>query len=290
MQSEGQNQATRPLQVVVTLVALVMSLALMVMGVQLYTSLDDKNREALQHASTAFSHVQQQTYSYSRMMASNAVVQRGAWFNNTGMVLDYGTSVLKELKVDEITVQNRDGIILAQAHSPKKFNIADADNPAFKYAAAGKTVSRVARGDLGFVIQTTSPIYHETEKNRFVGAVTVGYLLNNEMAGLLRDLSGVDVLIVKGNTIVSASLAEVANTKLEALPSTQKVAGVSRDVWSTPIQTEGLRDLYLAVALDNTKIKLVFFWIMLFIPVLIVLLVQRSGGAPMDAHSLSRRR
>ena len=68
MQSEGQNQATRPLQVVVTLVALVMSLALMVMGVQLYTSLDDKNREALQHASTAFSHVQQQTYSYSRMM------------------------------------------------------------------------------------------------------------------------------------------------------------------------------------------------------------------------------
>lgn len=286
MQSEGG----RPLQVVVTLVTLVMSLALMVMGVQLYTSLDDKNREALQHASTAFSHIQQQTYSYARMMSGNSVVQRGAWFNNTGMVLDYSVSVLKELKVDQITVQNRDGVILAQAHAPEKFNINDGQNPAFKLAVSGKTVSRVVRGEAGFVIQTTTPVYHENENDRLAGAVTVGYILDDAMAGFLRDLSGVDVLILKGNKVVSASLPGVADTMLGVLPSTQKIGDVSMDVWSIPIQTEGLRDLYLAVALDNTRIKLMFFWIMLFIPVLIVLMVQRSGGAPMDAHSLSGRR
>ena len=48
--NSDDNGGSRPVQIVVTLVALVMSLALMVMGVQLYTSLDDKNREALQHA------------------------------------------------------------------------------------------------------------------------------------------------------------------------------------------------------------------------------------------------
>ncbi len=286
MQSDEQNPGARPLQVVVTLITLVMSLALMVMGVQLYTSLDDKNREALQHASTAFSHVQQQTFSYARMISGNAVVQRGAWFNNTGMVLDYGTSVLKELKVDQITVQNRAGVILAQAHAPEKFNIEGKQNPAFQLAAKGKTSSRVVRGDEGFVIQTTSPIYHETEKNRFVGAVTVGYLLNDKMSGLLRDLSGVDILIVKGNEVVSASIPGAVKTVLGQLPATQTIADVSMDVWSAPIQAEGLRDLHLAVALDNTRIKLMFFWIMLFLPVLIVLMVQRAGGAPMDAHSL----
>ena len=114
---KDEPAGARPIQIIVTLIALVMSLALMVMGVQLYTSLDDKNREALQHASTAFSHVQQQTFSYARMMARNAVVQRGAWFNNTGTVLDYSMSVLRELKVDRVTIRNRTGVILAQAHA-----------------------------------------------------------------------------------------------------------------------------------------------------------------------------
>ena len=288
MQKDEQAGA-RPIQIIVTLVALVMSLALMVMGVQLYTSLDDKNREALQHASTAFSHVQQQTFSYARMMARNAVVQRGAWFNNTGTVLDYSMSVLSELKVDRVTVQNRTGVILAQAHAPKVFNLAAGETASFKLALQGKTTSRVVRAEENFVVETTSPIFHETEKDRFVGAVTVGYLLNDALSGLLRDLSGVDVMVIKGEKVVSSSLPGAVQLVLQQLPGTHKIADASMDVWSTPIQAEGLQDLQLAVALDNTRIKLVFFWIMLFIPVLIVLMVQRSGGAPMDAHSLSAK-
>ena len=287
--NSDDNGGSRPIQIVVTLVALVMSLALMVMGVQLYTSLDDKNREALQHASTAFSHVQQQTFSYARMISRNAVVQRGAWFNNTGMVLDYSVSVLKELQVDRISVQNRTGVILAQAHAPQEFNLDDGKNPSFQSAKEGKTTSRVIRADEGFVIQTTSPIFHETEKNRFVGAVTVGYLLNDKLSGLLRNLSGVDVLIIKGKEVVSSSLPAVTKTVLKEVPGTQNLGSASMDVWATPIQAEGLRDLHLGVALNNTRIKLIFFWIMLFIPVLIVLMVQRSGGAPMDAHSLTAK-
>ena len=286
---KDEPAGARPIQIIVTLVALVMSLALMVMGVQLYTSLDDKNREALQHASTAFSHVQQQTFSYARMMARNAVVQRGAWFNNTGTVLDYSMSVLRELKVDRVTIQNRTGVILAQAHAPKVFNIEAGETASFKLALQGKTTSRVVRAEENFVVETTSPIFHETEKDRFVGAVTVGYLLNDALSGLLRDLSGVDVMVIKGEKVVSSSLPGAVQLVLQQLPGTHKIADASMDVWSTPIQAEGLRDLQLAVALDNTRIKLVFFWIMLFIPVLIVLMVQRSGGAPMDAHSLSAK-
>ena len=96
-------------------------------------------------------------------------------------------------------------------------------------------------------------------------------------------------MVIKGEKVVSSSLPGAVQLVLQQLPGTHKIADASMDVWSTPIQAEGLRDLQLAVALDNTRIKLVFFWIMLFIPVLIVLMVQRSGGAPMDAHSLSAK-
>ena len=249
---DEQADGGHPIHVVVTLIALVMSLALMVMGVQLYTSLDDKNREALQHASTAFSHVQEQTFSYARMMAGNAVVQRGAWFNSTGMLLDYTGPVLNELKVDIIKIHNKDGVVLALAHNPKSFNLQERDNPGFQMAAGGKTVSRIGKDSQGWTVETTTPVFHETEAERIVGAVTVGYRLDNEMTEFLRDLSGVDVLIIDSGKVVSASLDNVVDVALKPTPSTQELGGISMDVWSAPIQTGSSSELALAIASTGT--------------------------------------
>ncbi len=257
---------------------IVISGSLTILGIRLYKSLDTNQESFKKNVINTFDYYKLQTLIYSNMIAKNYNVQRGAGFNNTGMILKFLVPTRKEFQVDVITVHNKQGVILAQAHNPDSFNINDDKNEAVK-KSLGKGIRTfgVIKYKNNILLKSTVPIFHESEENMVIGAVTVGYFLNYKFASKIHKVSGVEILFLKNNQLTSSSFGKPIgkqypipfNTETE----TRNINRVDYDIGYIPIERTKVKNLKIGFAVDNSKLKTTLFWIIVSIAVLFLLAV-----------------
>ncbi|MCP4219862.1 MAG: hypothetical protein GY765_34840 [bacterium] len=257
---------------------LIITIALSLLGARLHDSIRSNMADSRQSVINAFSFFRKQTTTYAGLIAAHYNVRRGVYFSNTGMILQYAAPVLKETQLDFIIVHDRNRVILCRAHAPDDFNIDDRNNRAVGLALEGKSSWAVEPHEKDIVLRTTVPVYHLTTRGFIVGAVTVGYKMNNSFAEELKKVGGVDVLFVEDEFIFASSFGNLLQLpeSLAANSFVRKIAGVSFDISRIPVNSPVIENLKIVVAGDNSAITIAFTRILWGIGILFLLTAGAS--------------
>gem|GEM_PF-3101629 len=256
---------------VIFITTLVMSL----FGVKLFDFLAIKKQDSAGNVVNAFNYFQNQTYAYSSMISENYAVKRGSYFNNNSAILQYIQPLLDKIHIDVIIIHNAKKTILAQAHQPEEFNIPDLENASVEAALRGESVFAVRPYHDQILMATTTPSYHESETQNIVGATTVGYFLDDHFAREIRNLTGGQILFIRGGRIFASSFERLDAADVEITPEelrqTKRIGAIPFDIGFIPITSSHFKDLGVAIATDNSPIKRTFLLIILSISVLFLI-------------------
>ncbi|MBF0224492.1 MAG: response regulator [Desulfobacterales bacterium] len=252
--------------------SLIISIALSVLGMRLYDSINSNNTNTKKRTIHALDLFKKQTATYARMISQNNIIQRGAYFGEVGPILKYlNPRFIEDLGVDVITIHDKDSLILAQGHLPEVFNIEDKKNKMVQTALHGEVLSEVASYNGEIILCTTFPIYHATDPAMIVGTVTVGYKINHRFANSLKEVCGADILMISKNLVNTSTFEKNIKTPipLSEYLNQMKLADVDIINITGDIDQKGL--LEIVIIIDNSSIKNTIFWIILSISALFLL-------------------
>lgn len=254
---------------------LISAVALTLQGIKLYDFIAIRNQGARDRLQHTFEHLKNETFVDASMIADNTNVRRGTYFNNTSMVLKYIQPLLKEIKLDLIVVHNDRMVVVAQAPQIGQFNIAEPANQAVREALAGRTTFSIESYQNRPVFKTTSPVYHETEQNRIVGATTAGFFVDDHFAVVFKDLCQEHVIIFRDRESLADSFPKRDLPIIRLDPADPApdltIGGITYDLQYIPISTTEFKELGIAIALDNSPIRTALFWTIAFISILTLL-------------------
>ncbi|MCP4147559.1 MAG: response regulator [bacterium] len=239
---------------------LVITTALLLMNISLNNSLESNMQNSRQSVIDAFDFFKRETATYAGMISKHYDIRRGVYFNNTGMILKYVQPILKETRMDFITLHDRGSIILARAHAPRDFNIDDRGNPIVSQALKGVPGCEVDLYRNDIILRATVPVYHMSKPDFIVGTVTVGYKMNNRFAEKLRKVSGVNVLFVTGNTIFASSFQQRVDypSTIATERKSKEIEGILYDTGVVPLKSGSMSSIKIVIALENSSIKSTF--------------------------------
>jgi len=279
---------------VLRIMAMGISIALIIggltlLGVDLYRGLIEHTEIAQSNLEQAIKDTQRQTYVYASMLAKNPIIQRGCHFRHTGSLLKQIVPTLKQSQVDRITIHDKNGLILAQAHDPDRLNIQDSFAPIEK-ARSGTTLTTIYSRDDSWHLETVHPIFHQMEHDLIVGTVSVGYLLKDHFAHTLSTQVAHPVLFAHQNSIIGSSFNEDQPTQWD--PSTKKFrhSEYNYDVVGFPLVSDLGKTIQAVVLVDTLSKRLTLFWVALSIPALVfVLFRERSRAVHKEKYNAKNR-
>ncbi len=107
--------------------------------------------------------------------------------------------------ISRLEVGDAFGRVVASAEAPARFGIDRLSDGLIKAALMGNTNSGYEIASNGLLIKAASPIYHD--KERIIGTVTCGILLDNELLGKMQIFTSTHIVItdVSGRPVAASS-------------------------------------------------------------------------------------
>lgn len=254
IQEKLYSFAIRPLMVFVGLVIVMMGLFYWASHGAMVRETENKAKSMKQMCDQA----RDRSKAYAQLIASSIDVQRGAAEDQRHFAMRIITPLLKNLKLDLITVHEKDGYVLAKAHDPDHFGAEQRNIPSISDALAGKTTSGIRKVENGLAIATTVPIALD-EAN--VGAVTAGYFLNDHFAKEMSQALGADILVLSFDSVIGSSMKNLPTKSFRG----KKLAKNRASMWAgiklydakyLPLTPDGTIGVYIVV--DNSGIRRAF--------------------------------
>ncbi|MBT6177537.1 MAG: hypothetical protein HOI23_09830 [Deltaproteobacteria bacterium] len=260
------------------LVILLIIGGLSLLGFDLYRGLSERTETAQLNLEQALQKTQRQTYVYASMLAKNPIIQRGSHFRTTGSLLQQIVPTLKQSKVHRITIHDRQGIVLAQAHDPDKFNIQSTASEIQK-SLEGITLTTVYYEKDVWLLKTITPIFHQVEENIVVGTVSVGYILGDDFAAKLASDSSHPVLLTDQTSVLGSSFPNNKPKLWNSSAKRFKHLNENYDVVAIALQDDPAASLRAVVLVDTLSQRLTLYWITLSIPALLIVLFRERTRA-----------
>ncbi len=254
------------------------SIALFLFGINVNTTLESRYARISNSFHTSVSYYTRQLRIYAKMISKHHDVARGAYFNNTGAILKYIIPVKDEIGLDRIDIFSKDAVLIARAHQPEEFNL-NSNSAFLKSALTGKELLYIEeQQNSQFVLKAMVPIYHINIASKIVGAVTVGYILNNRLAKELKRMSNSDILFVKGNYIIATSFDELFEYPilLKNPKVFEYIEGTRLDLIEETPGIERPEGFSVYIAINNNVIRTAFLKVIIL---LLVLFLTTAGLA-----------
>jgi two-component system nitrogen regulation sensor histidine kinase NtrY len=124
-------------------------------------------------------------------------------------LIDYATDMKRLLNLDYLTIIGPDGVALARGHDPALFGDSLSSDSVFAEALKGQKVQsldKIRYGDNDMLtILALTPIWYQN--NELIGVIAGGNFLDEDFCHNLQALSGAEILLVQGNTLLAKTIA-----------------------------------------------------------------------------------
>jgi len=123
-------------------------------------------------------------------------------------LIDMAADARRLLNLDYLFIIAPDGSTLARGHDPAYFGDNLSGDSIFAEALAGQKVQSLDRisdqGEEKLAVMALAPIWYENKE--LIGVVAGGNYLDEEFCRHLRDLSGAEILLLEGNTLLAKTI------------------------------------------------------------------------------------
>ncbi|OGC92402.1 MAG: hypothetical protein A2W25_16990, partial [candidate division Zixibacteria bacterium RBG_16_53_22] len=123
-------------------------------------------------------------------------------------LIDMAVDMRRLLDLDYLFIIAPDGSTLARGHDPALFGDNLSSDPVFAEALKGQKVQSLARindqGEDMLAVMALAPVWYENRE--LIGIVAGGNYLDEEFCRNLRDLSGAEILLLEGNTLLAKTI------------------------------------------------------------------------------------
>lgn len=149
----------------------------------------------------------------SQLLATNEELIQSFLNNESELALKEIADFMQNYNVGFVILADSQGSVVARAHAPTKIGDTVARERGFEEALLGKSFVTVDRSDVeGLSIRATSPLRSDGE---FVGAVILGFQLDNPFLDKLKRVTGLDLFIFEdGLSVASTAFAQNGTTRL----------------------------------------------------------------------------
>ncbi len=279
-------------------------ISIFLLGIRIESNISQKMESSGKAAANTVNYFKEQTHVMSKMIADDQIVRRGLEFSKEQYkIRELVQTKMPELKVDLIYIHDKNMKMIAQGEYPSKFNIYNENNKYWKDVLDDALVGQrnyvirleklSSNEEQNFIMKTTVPIFHETEKSHLLGYCTVGYKLDNEFARRVQKIIGVDVILTHDTKLYASSFynpskieknnlldQEKADYEFESSNTDMMVLGKTYDRRFIPIvppemseeDTTSYAKLWILV--DNSQIWSSFYWTIFAITLLSLIIIS----------------
>ncbi len=170
--------------------------------------LEEKAIVAAHNIHNIFSLYADNSLRYAALIAHTSIIQKGAYLNYRGDVLPAIITLAKELEVDQISVHNPQGILLAQNQNSHIFNVDNSGDPMVSLALQGKSSTKVLLDSDTAVLKSVMPIFHSTIPGKIAGTVSVSFVLGDTFMQKIREVSDINTLLTLDHTPIASSFTD----------------------------------------------------------------------------------
>jgi len=150
-------------------------------------------------------------------------------------LIDMAVDMRRLLNLDYLFVIAPDGSTLARGHDPAYFGDNLSSDPVFAEALKGQKVQSLARindqGEDMLAVMAMAPIWYENRE--LIGIVAGGNYLNEEFCRHLRDLSGAEIFLLEGNTLLAKTIPGNASEMSFYMQDKQTFRTKLQGIWYT---------------------------------------------------------
>ncbi len=181
---------------------------------ELYVKLDENLRAGSEAITNNLEELGRMTREYAALIASSGAVQRELMSRipNAGPLIAQGESIMKNSGIDEITIMESGGIVIARAHRSEDFGDSLKEHPAAGPALNGKERTVILHHQNEASLTSCVPVLSDKE---IFGAVCAAYRLDGKFASRLSRLTGTHVFVIIDNKIKASSLGKITGGKVD---------------------------------------------------------------------------
>jgi hypothetical protein len=187
-------------------------LLLIAFGMFAYQQNKQINAEMSESATAAgnvFHYYEAQTVMYANTFANNAVVQSQLISEtpNSGPIVRAGDTIKKSADIDQLTVFNKKGDVIARVHSPIRLGDNQMELSFVRDALEkGKSTQIILLDHNKPILQGIVPVVYEGE---IIGAVAAGYELNSSFTNRIYQLTRKHIFLLTNDFISATSLGSI---------------------------------------------------------------------------------
>lgn len=184
---------------------LLLALLFIFLYIQLKSQLDQTLIQKMIATRNAYNYYERTTLVYAKMLAENPYIKKELLVEaiNVGPILRVCNQVQSSVYLNRITVHDRRGYVVVRSHKTSSFGEDESKLLHVERALKkGENTALIIQDGDQLVLQNTVPVYLEGET---VGAITAGYILNEQFARSLSNLTQSGILFTVNGKIVSAS-------------------------------------------------------------------------------------
>jgi signal transduction histidine kinase/ActR/RegA family two-component response regulator/HAMP domain-containing protein len=205
-------------------------------------------------------HYKTHTAIWAKIIADNHLIRQAVHLNDVGGIRNNIQHLFADLKPSHIIVYDKNGIILhhlavylPQETEQRRALIADGLN--------GSVIIGINNNGGHILIETFHPVFHTNIDHLLVGYVCVGYHFNDAFARNLKQICGIDNILIDNARIVASSFdtqpVRIRPKQTSAHPERTLFQVGKKEYDTAAMSFEGKTHagLRLYAALDNSEIK-----------------------------------
>ena len=135
------------------------------------------------------------------------VKDASGYINQQGLI-DFASDMKQLLNLDYLSIISPTGEVLARGHDPNLFGDNLASDPVFQEAIRGQKVQSLNKirdsGEDILTVLGVTPIWYEN--SQLIGVIAGGQNLDEEFCQDMRSLSGAEILLVEGDTLLAKTI------------------------------------------------------------------------------------
>jgi signal transduction histidine kinase len=179
----------------------------------------------------------------ARLIADAPKLKAAVDTDDPPTVQDVSDDYQERLHAHLLVVTNRGGRELASVGPPHSRSIDQAIQPAIRDALAGRESFKILAAPDGMLQVATVPIAIGIEHPEILGTISVGFLLDDALAGRLKAVTGSDIAFGMDGVVLAGSLSRDQWPSLGTLlqadqPQTVTLAGEEFSVLARPLSAE----------------------------------------------------
>ncbi len=239
----------------------VLILSLGILWQRTSSALEQRMAEAEKLVLRSVAHFQASAAIYSKIISENYLIRQAAHLNDVGSIKKNTQHLFDDLKTNHIIVYDENGVPLHQLtrHNPEQ---GEKRQALIGKALSGQVIVRTGNNSNQVLIESFRPIYHTNIDHLLVGCVCVGFHFNNDFARELKQICGIDNILVHNERIIASSLDSHAVQTIGPLSTNHDqsrtrlgIGGKQFDASAVMLEGEGLEAFRLYAAQDYSEIK-----------------------------------